>query len=107
MKKSVEFVVLPSGTDIGSSKWRDQFIPAHARLWSPQGRREGNLETFPAAAGGAAGCRGACMSRSSNSFCHIMCCVRETATEQKPRSLLSASSQNQCMQLGPMQKLPR
>jgi hypothetical protein len=34
------------------------------------------------AAGGAAGCEGACMSRCSNSFAHIMCCVRETATEQ-------------------------
>jgi hypothetical protein len=70
----------------------------------PQGCREGNLETFPAAAGGAAGCRGA---RSSNSFAHIMFCVRETAAEQKPRSLLSGSSQNQCMQDGPMQKCPR
>jgi hypothetical protein len=47
----------------------------------PQGRREGNLETF-AAAGGTAGCRGACFSRSSDSFIHIECCVRETATEQ-------------------------
>ena len=44
-----------------------------------QGRREGNLETFLAAAGGEASCRGA---RSPNSSAHIMFCVRETAAEQ-------------------------
>jgi len=66
----------------------------------------GKLETFPA--GGGAGRRGAVCHAAPIPFAHIMCCVRETATEHNPAPLfVGGPPRTSGMQLGPMQKLPR
>jgi hypothetical protein len=72
----------------------------------PGGRR-GNCNTAAVFCGVEVAALTSCWSRSLNSRSHIMLCARETAAEQYPRSFLSGSSQNQCMQLEAMQKLPR
>jgi len=76
---------LMSSTDVWKRERKGADRPRH----KPQGRREGNLETVPAAAGEQPASRSRAGSvapepRSSNSSAHIMFCVREPLPNNNP-----------------------